>query len=97
MENDGAPGSELLPALDGLFYLPYSDAQAIFLITPENKVTNLVFLQSAMGDWILRKIDSIIHKGFDILCFVSHLPIHLPVGTFLSLTCNLIPSSPAIC
>jgi hypothetical protein len=56
MENDGAPGAELLPASDRIYYLPYSDAQAVFLITPENKVTHLIFVQSAMGDWILRKI-----------------------------------------
>jgi hypothetical protein len=56
MENDGAPGAELYPASDRIFYLPYSDAQAIFLITPGNKVTHLIFLQSAMGDWILKKI-----------------------------------------
>jgi hypothetical protein len=52
---DAAPRTELLPASDRIFYLPYTDAQAIFLTNTENEVTHLIFLQSAMGDWILKK------------------------------------------
>lgn len=55
-DNDSAPRAELLAASDRIFYLPYSDAQAIFLITPENEVTHMIFLQSGMGDWILKKL-----------------------------------------
>jgi hypothetical protein len=57
LENVQGPAAVMEPASDRIFYLPYTDAQVIFLFNSENRVTQLVFLQSAMGDMILNKLE----------------------------------------
>jgi hypothetical protein len=57
VEGDGGPNVELMPASDRIFYLPYTDAQVVFVFNSKNEGTHLIFLQSSMGDWFLKKLN----------------------------------------